>query len=374
MNDGEGSTAGAQRRVLEAAFPILKAVYRLVIVGSYVLVSLHVFCLWIGFDAELRVHHTAVNDYKRARVPAMIYGRAYRPFVLRTLLPLTVRLVAAAVPNRMRRGTEDALLRAKSIPRLMSKLGWEEEYLLEYLIALALMYGCLLGFVFVLRDFFVDLYVSNGPVADIFPLVALFCLPTFFKEGTHYLYDFPTLLLSTMGLAMLHRKHWVSFYLVFLLATVNKETAVLLVLVFATCYWGRKPSGDFWRHVAAQLFLFAAVRLAILYAYRENPGTVVESHLSANLSLTLERPDYPTYCFLAFILASLLLRREWAHWFLRGSLVLLIPMVPLYLAFGGYGEIRAFYEAFSILLLWTFDVVFGHAIYRRDSKDPRWQE
>ena len=60
---------------------------------------------------------------------------------------------------------------------------WEEEYWTEYVIALALLFGSLLGFVFALRCFFKGVLLSPGWFADVISLAAVLALPPFFRRG-----------------------------------------------------------------------------------------------------------------------------------------------------------------------------------------------
>ena len=57
--------------------------------------------------------------------------------------------------------------------------------------------------------------------------------------GKVYLYDFPQLLLFTLGLGFLYQRKWAWFYAVYVLACLNKETSVLLGVVFAV-WMGRR--------------------------------------------------------------------------------------------------------------------------------------
>jgi hypothetical protein len=77
----------------------------------------------------------------------MIYGRAYKPFTYRALVPATVRMITYCTPEVVKQKARDAA-REK---RLIKLLGWEPEYLWEYFVALAIMFLCILGLLFALR-------------------------------------------------------------------------------------------------------------------------------------------------------------------------------------------------------------------------------
>lgn len=319
-------------------------------------VSLAVFVPWLGFDYRLRPHASAVNDYWKARVPDMIYGRAHRPFVRRTLVPSTLRVLRRALP----RPVLAALRRTASgsplfLPRKLGVLGWEPAYMVEYVVAIPLLFGLLSAFPFALRGLFAALY--DAPRAELLaPLLATALLPVlFFDRGTHYLYDFSTLLLFTLALGCLQRARVRAFYVVFVLGCLNKETMILATLLFAAVEMDRMPRSRLWRHLAAQALIFAAVEWALGRAYAHNPGAGAEWHLVKNLRLMRAHPDVASVAFLVSGAILTLARFGQKPVLLRrGAIVVLAPLLVSYLFLGIYGEIRVFYEAYPILFLLAF--------------------
>ncbi|MFI5183690.1 MAG: hypothetical protein ACHQNV_04770 [Vicinamibacteria bacterium] len=335
--------------------------------------SLVVFAPWLGLDARLEPRRSALNEYWKARVPDMIYGRAHRPFVERTLVPSAIRIIRRALPQ----GVVGAIRRTVSgwplfLPRKLGVLGWEPAYLIEYAIALVVLFVILAAFPFALRRLFVALY--DAPVgAFVAPLGATLLLPAFFFDrGTHYLYDFASLLLFTLALVSLATGRLGLYYLVFVLGILKKETMILAALVFLAVNRDCLPRPRLLVHCIAQLAIFGALRSALARIFAANPGGAVEWHLVKNLRL-MARPDPWSLLMLASVGILVFARFGEKPPFLRRALVVLPPLVASYLFLGIYGEIRVFYEAYPILFLLGFEneaSAFGGRVARR-APSPR---
>jgi len=317
--------------------------------------TLAVYLPWLGFDLRLQPRKSALNDYWKARVPDVIYGRAHRPFVQRTLVPSAIRLVRQGLPRpvlgALRRTVSGPPLR---LPRKMGVLGWEPAYFTEYVIAMILLFFVLIGFPFALRSLFLALY--EAPVAGaIGPIAATLALPVFFFDrGTHYLYDFASLVLFTLALDAIARNRLRRFYVIFALGLLNKETMILATLVFALVSWERTSRSTLAKHVAAQLALFGGMRLALARVFAGNPGGSAEWHLVKNWRLALTPPDPWSLLLLGAGCILVFARLHQRPRFLKQALVVLIPLLACYVLFGIYGEIRVFYEAYPVLFLLAF--------------------
>ena len=320
--------------------------------------TLAVYLPWLGFDLRLQPRKSALNDYWKARVPDMIYGRAHRPFVQRALVPSAIRLLRQGFPrpflDAVRRTASGPPLR---LPRKLGVLGWEPTYFTEYVIAVIVLFLVLLGFPFALRSLFLALY--EAPVAaGVAPLAATLALPVFFFDrGTHYLYDFATLVLFTLALDAIARNHLRRFYVIFALGILNKETMGLATLVFTLANWERVPRSRLAKHVAAQLALLGGVRWVLERVFASNPGGPAEWHLIKNWRLAQAPPDPWSLVLLAAGGVLVFARLGQRPRFLKQALVVLIPLLASYVLFGIYGEVRVFYEAYPILFLLAFQNV-----------------
>ena len=341
--------------------PRLERTARLVAVGAvYLAASLWVGLEWLGLDRQLRVTR-AVMPAGGITPAQMIHGTAPKPFVLRTLVPSTVRLLHAALPDDTARRWWLKVLRRN--PRLVAELPyleWEEEYLLEYLIAVAVMHTCLLGFVVALRALYGHLYPDPGWRRDLLPLLALLCLPFFFAVGTHFLYDFATLLFFALGLLLMERRRWAVYYPVLLLALLNKETAALLVLVFAARFLRDMPRRAWLVHLAAQIALAGAVRSLLLFVFRANEGGTTQWWLQKNLLLVRERGiDWPTVILFGVLVTAVIARSRAEGPLLKAALVMVPPLSLAYVLVGIYGEIRIFYEIVPAGTIWVWNAALA---------------
>lgn len=307
----------------------------------------------------------------------MIHGTAHKPFVYRALLPAAVRLLTAAVPDTARRLIEEWAATSPVGSAVLSELRGQPEFFLEYVIGSVLMYLSLLGFAFAVRYLFAAVYGASGLFKDSIPLAALLCLPPFFTYHS-YIYDFPALFLFTLGLALMVRQRWPSFVLVFLLACVNKETAILLTMVFCIHFRNRSAVGSrlFRTLLVLQLCIFLVTKALLAFIFMDNPGRFVEFHLM----------DHNVWLFRAYPLSSVLVAgavgglvfHKWREkpTFLKDGLWIIVPLVILGALFGQLDELRIFYEAYPIALLlasYTVGSIFGidvRNLERRPSSGP----
>lgn len=173
----------------------------------------------------------------------------------------------------------------------------------------------------------------------------------------NYVYDLPTLFLFTLGLLLMLRRQWRAFLVVYALACLNKETTILLTLVFVIHFlrdaWLERAR--FVRLVLLQLGLFVALKLALSWVFRANPGTFVELHLlDHNLDVLKSFLLKPSFAAEAPWLGVLLLTfYRWSSKpaFLRHALWILVPIVAAMPLWGVLGELRVYYEAFPIVAL-----------------------
>ncbi len=353
METGCGVTPGGSsvdRGMLQpASSPRLARHWRWALMIALVVSSLYVFAMWL-IDTRPLMN---LNSYERAKFVDMVYGKAHRPFVYRTLVPTVVRWVRAAIPDPLNYGTHGKVYaRWPALYGGMLYLGWELEYLTEYATAAVLMYAALFGFGLALKGLVRVLYEVPEWFAGVVPVVAMWLLPPFFVNGTHYVYDFMQLLLFTLLLVSLARQHWGAFYALLVLGLLNKETTVFISLIAWVYLRDRMPTRILMRHLVVQLGLFGVTKLGLYLRFASNPGTIVEDHTLINLYNALLRP-YDLGAVLVVAVLGVLVAKGFADkpLILRRALWIAIPMTVLYATLGTYGEIRVFYELVPIVLL-----------------------
>ena len=308
------------------------------------------------------VRKPGINGYKPAMFGDMVHGDASRPFVNRALLPMATRVIAATTPDCCRTGLIEDVETHAGLRALVKDLKWEPSLLPEYLIACALMYLALLGFLYSVRYLFAAVGEGPGWFVDLVALLAVLGLPPFFKYYS-YIYDFPALFLFTLGLALLARERWALFLAVYFVSCFNKETTILLSFIFVVRFFlRRRPGrGDFLKLGAAQLAIFLFSRAVLHAMYGSNPGGTVEFHLVHNLQLA---KPYALSSFMAWLAVLVFVARNWMDKpeFLRDAAWIVVPLFALTVTFGLYDELRDYSEAYPIvflLMMWSVADVLG---------------
>lgn len=289
-----------------------------------------------------------VNNLYRARFGDMVDGTAYRPYVYRTLLPTTVRLLAGLLPDAWN-------AELASLPWIAAGLTTfkvEPQRALQALIAWGLMGLSLLGFALAFRRLLTALYRLPDWLADLGTLLALAVLPVFWKFG--YIYDFTTLFLFTLQLLWMAQGRWRAYLALFPFTCLNKETAVLLPLLFAVYYFprARMERGRYVRLLAAQAIFFVSIKLALNWVFAANPGAEAEVHWQDHVMVvTLFPVVVAAYTLLVGGLVGALVGVGWRAkpLFLRWGLIILAPLFATYFVYGFPFEFRAMYEAYPIL-------------------------
>jgi hypothetical protein len=303
------------------------------------------------------VCNPGIDGYGKAMLLDMIYGRAYKPYVTRALLPGTVRLLTTAVPAGTKRYWDRSLAANPAVRATFTKLKWNLGQPTEYLLTLALLWTALLGFVLALRYLMTGIYRAPELAVDLIPMIALLCLPPFFRYYS-YIYDFPTLCLFTLGLAFLVRGRWAAFLVLYPLACLNKETTLLLTLLFVTYEGrgGRLTPFLFRRLLVAQLGIYVLIKLGLAGLFHGNPGGLTEFQLLHNLELVVFPYSYSISTAFTTLGVALMLFYGWARKpeFLKKGFWILPVLLGLTFFLGYLDELRDYYEAYPILLLMLF--------------------
>lgn len=306
--------------------------------------------------------HAGINAYGRAKFLDMVEGRAWRPFVYRVLLPTSVRVAASVAPPTVRQACTDMVEGHRMLGRAFDVCGWETKAAFEYTFASLLMLLCFLGFGH-FAAVFTEQALSLSPrisTRSLLAAAALLGVPPFFRY-TSFPYDPPQLFLFTLGLSFLAARRSTPFIAVFVLLCLNKETAVLLIPVYALVFAkGGLPRRQYWTTLAGLAVVYAAITVAIRLAFVDNPGSPFERHLGHNLKLLSDGWTFVDL-FVGMGLAGLV----FARWMdkpalLRDSLLLvLLPLVALTFWLGFMDEWRDYYEAYPIIFALATHTVMG---------------
>ena len=291
-----------------------------------------------------------INDDKPSMFGDMIYGKASKPFVYRVLLPATVRVLSAPVPQSLRNSISNNIEDNISLNKLFKKLKWEKELTVEYSFAMLIMFFSLWGFSFAIRYLFTLFYNTSSWVADSVSVLALLGLPTMFQY-TSFIYDFPLLFLYTLGLIFLYKQDWSKFLIIFLVGCINKETTILLTLIFYIFYKSGLEKELFNKLLIAQFAIFILVKSVLYFVFNNNPGTFIEFHLiDHNLRLLT---GYDLTLAAAVLGLVLLVFYKWNEKpdYLITSLWMFVPLVVLTFFLGYLDELRDYYEVYPVVII-----------------------
>lgn len=252
----------------------------------------------------------------------MIYGRAYRPYVYRALVPL--------------------LVRAMECLHLYHPLIYTS----------IIMYLSLIGFAFTIRSFATFLWNSKilSEASSILSIIALF--PFLIRDGK--IYDFTALFLNTLGLYLMMRKKWTGYFITFIFGCVNKETMVFLTIIFAAGYFQKLDSREYWHLLVIQVLLFGVIKSILTWVFRNNPGDIFYYQLQSHLYIITHNPYYLLVYGSFALCVAIFVILDWSQKpeFLRmAAICLILVLVPLNLLFAKGFEIRDYLELYPVLFL-----------------------
>lgn len=319
----------------------------------FILTSIVAACVLLIF-----LFKPGINDDVHSKFANMINGTAYKPFVYRTLLPTSVKILSLTVPEKIKSSLTQKVQESFLLEKLFKKLRWENELATEYFIASLLMFLSLLGFAYALKYLFKIFYSSSENIMDSISIFGLLCLPPFFMY-TSFLYDFTNLLFFTLGLILLIKKRWKVYIPFLMVATLNKETTILFIIIFFIYYKDKLSSNMFRNLIIIQFVSYLLIKLILSFIFKNNLGTFVEFHLiDHNLRLL---SGYNFLMLTSFLVIAILIFHKWKEkpTFLRISFSMIIPLLFLALFMGYIDELRGYYEVYP-----AFVILIYHSIVR----------
>ena len=180
-----------------------------------------------------------------------------------------------------------------SIPLLRSTFQWAVPYPINYEVILQLINAFFLAtLILLIRPLAEILGYAITPAASFLILLPvswnyLFINGFIDGAGLYYPYDIPSLTFFAAGLVLFQQKKLQWFYLVFLLACLNRESACFITLgVFLLTFQiGRKlkfmdtirANKILLTHVLAQGSIWLVLRLFLSYVFKNNPGEFFET-------------------------------------------------------------------------------------------------
>jgi hypothetical protein len=157
----------------------------------------------------------------------------------------------------------------------------------------------------------------------------------------------------TLGLLCLYRRSYVAYYLIFAIATFNRETACFLTVIHLLVSYGRGKKVDIFLHVAAQAAIWISIKIFLSWYYAGTGGGVVEPKLQYNYEILSDPKNY-FYLMSSFgflWVPAVLHNKLIGDPFVRRSLLVAVPFALGMLFVGNYDELRIFGELTVVVAL-----------------------
>jgi hypothetical protein len=313
-------------------------------------------------SAYIRVE---IDTYDCSRFEEMINGTAHKPFVYRVLVPVIIKSASAAIPQNIKQRIND--YGVKNVKYLTEK--GKNIYLADLLIAAFVWYLSIIGFALVMKKILTDVYIVDKRVLYTIILFSVMGITIFFRYYS-YIYDFTYLFLYSLSLYYLSKSKWALYLAAFILTTINKETSILLVMVYFIHYRNKLPKPLFVKLLTAQLAIFIVIKTTINLIFINNPGSIVEFHILNNIAMH----PFSLSDFIAFVVLVVAVVYDWKNKpiFAKQSLSVFIPLVTLTLFLGLLSEFRDYYEVYPpliILVVYTIGKILGDGIITLNEKN-----
>ena len=344
--------------------------------NKYIMNAVYVFCAFIVFFIWVWTAdsiNTSFNGDTRSKLSDLINSTAQRPYVQRVFIPIATRTIYQTIPTYWHESISHLFSHQSKIQKEMQRLGWEEEYIPQYIIALTISLLFLLLFPFTMRSIVRIIYDTEEWIINVMPLLILLGLPQFYHVGTRYIYDFPALALFTLGFCFMFQKKWYYYYGIFIIGLTNKETMVLLIVPLAIIYYRKISSKYYWGHLIAHGSLFIVIRGLITWYFRNNPGYNFAFHLFGNVRMLADlcTPQQLIMWSLVFILIAYHFKQK--PIILQKALLTTIPFIILTFLFGCIDELRDMYEVYPIFAIFILHTIF-FSIFQFQYKDRKVSE
>jgi len=319
---------------------------------AYKLLYLCILILSTAFVFCIAVTNPGIQTYYKSYIFNMVDGTAFRPFVYRLLLPYIANKIILSIPEKTSSAIAQLTMSHTTLKSFFSDRNWSIDYASEYYVVLILMYASLWGFVFSFRYFFRAVFKTSERFIDAVSLLTILGLPCLYRYNT-YLYDFTTLFLFTLGLAMMIRRRWISYLFVFVFACLNKETTILLTCIYTIHFFKHQKlnSSTYTFILLIQIGIYISIKTFIDTLFIHNQGVFLEFWLKRNINFLLQ--PYPIFTYLQWLILGFLVIYKWSEkpLFLKQGLLILIPLLGSTLIWGWIDELRDYYEVYPIVIL-----------------------
>lgn len=290
----------------------------------------------------------------RAYFSKMMEGTAWRPFVYRVLVPKTAYIMGRLTPEVIQNTVVGQVQRfSKRHHELL--LGKNPDYRFEYLFVVGWITLALGLTALVWKNSLAILMKYPEHISFLIPVLGILGTAPILLLYGPYVYDTTTLLLFSIAVYALMTRNRKIFYPTLLLSILNKETSLLLIVLFVISFYRTTPRKQMVAEAALQFLAWGSWRYFLTTLYAANKGVDAEFHLL----------DYNLPFFTYFSLKHI------RFWFTIGAVVLLVGyhwrskpillrglfvascalLLPLHILFGWIDEFRALLELYPTVFL-----------------------
>lgn len=228
---------------------------------------------------------------------------------------------------------------------LQALTGWRVDIVVTVLVILS---G--VAFVFALRFCLQTFYKTER--SDIIAL-ALLAVFTILFEWQRHIYDFPTAIFFSLGLALIYRERITEYLVVFTVASINRETTIFLTLIFILYLHNKLKPRQLFAYLAVQVAVYIIIQGFIRWKFQNVPGDSFIFDPMSNFQKHFSA--WVTVVHLAILAMILwLVGKGWAGKprLLRMTFTFLFPTLFLMYILLGYAfEYRIFAEIYSTTAL-----------------------
>jgi len=298
-----------------------------------------------------QITETSVLSESRVSIATYLDGTVSRPFAYRVLTPILIRVMRDGVHIDSVIPSLPAFAQSK-ITAICEKATAEPPVscgtVMSFEVVSALYFFCFLVAVWALA---MRMFASNAVAAFGCVVLSYLTVNSLILLRLSHIYDFGVLMFVALLLLCLEYRRHMLFCVVLALACLNKESAIIYLLAFATVNLRRLPLQANAAYCAVQVAIFLVIYGSVRFLFRNNPGQGLELYLMPQISFFTEK-----YTF-AFVLWTLplvaLVFYDFTHknLTLQGASIVLLPWLALYVIGGVPREIRVIFEVLPILLL-----------------------
>ena len=290
--------------------------------------------------------HSLLLVEERVKLDRYLNETAHRPFIFRILVPQSIRLLKATIPDAMVKPIADRTMN-HLLPRSLKD---PVDKVAHFYLA-AILYLSVLGYALVGARLCLRLFPAvRDP--EILAVGFLLLLIPFTAGTVAHLYDFTVLLLMAALLYAIATHQHALYLILFAVSCFNKETTLFASVAY-TCYFvDRMPWKMFIPMVLAQGLIFLLIYLNLRRYYAGNSGTNLENWVAEQLTF-LGRRSFADY--LSWLGGILLVAFHWPDkpLMMRRSMWMVVPNVCLIVTSALPGEVRNLYESLPLLSLFV---------------------